>query len=66
MKAKGGDATETAAMFLTELFSRPTPSESRRFHDALRFLESLSPSDCFDIGIRPADFPRVAREMARR
>lgn len=53
-------------MFLTELFSRPTPSESRRFHDALRFLESLSPSDCFDIGIRPADFPRVAREMARR
>lgn len=53
-------------MFLTELFSRPLSRESQRYDDASRFLESLSPADRFDIGIRPADFPRVAREMARR
>lgn len=53
-------------MFLTEFFSRPVPREVRRYRDALQFLESLSPADQFDIGIRPADFPRVAREMARR
>lgn len=35
-------------------------------HNALAFLESLSPADRSDIGIRPADFPRIAREMAGR
>lgn len=52
--------------FLTEFFARPRPIEVLRFQNALVFLESLSPADRADIGIRPADFPRVAREMARR
>lgn len=51
--------------FLTELFSRPRPDDIERFRNALVFLESLSPSDRADIGIKPADFPRVAREMAQ-
>lgn len=52
--------------FLTELFTRPRPAEVERFHNALALLESMSPADRADVGIRPADFPRIAREMARR
>lgn len=52
--------------FLTEFFTRPRPVEVERFHNALAFLESMSPADRADIGIRPADFPRIAREMARQ
>lgn len=52
--------------FFTEMFARPRPEEAERFRNALVFLESMSPSDRSDIGIRPADFPRIAREMAER
>lgn len=52
--------------FFTELFSRPRPDEVERFRNALVFLESMSPADRADIGIRLADFPRIAREMAER
>ncbi len=52
--------------FWTELFARPRPDPRRRVTAAMRFLEGLSPSDRADIGIRPADFPRVARAMAAR
>lgn len=52
--------------FFTELFVRPRPAEAERFRNALALLESLSPADRADIGIRPADFPRVARQMAQR
>ncbi|MEO3387445.1 hypothetical protein [Mesorhizobium sp. CAU 1741] len=52
--------------FFTEFFARPRPSDVERFRNALAMLESMSPADRADIGIRPADFPRVAREMARR
>jgi hypothetical protein len=51
--------------FWTELFSRPRPDALRQ-GAALQFLEGLSPADRADIGIRPADFPRIARSMARR
>ena len=56
----------SAMGFFTELFVRPRPGESERLRRALRLLESMSPSDRADIGIKPADFPRIAREMARR
>lgn len=52
--------------FFTELFARPRPEEMIRFRNALAMLESMSPSDRADIGVKPADFPRVAREMAQR
>ena len=52
--------------FFTELFSRPRPEELIRFRSVLAMLESMSPADRADIGIKPADFPRVAREMSRR
>lgn len=52
--------------FFTELFVRPRPEEAERLRRALVLLEAMSPSDRADIGIKPADFPRVAREMAQR
>jgi len=52
--------------FFTEMFSRPRPDEIERYRNALAFLESMSHADRTDIGIRPADFPRIAREMAER
>ena len=52
--------------FQTELFSRPRPSEQARYRAALALLDAMSNADRADIGIRPADFPRVAREMALR
>ncbi|PZN49698.1 MAG: hypothetical protein DIU65_13940 [Proteobacteria bacterium] len=52
--------------FLTELLSRPRPNEQARYRAALAILNAMSNSDRADIGIKPADFPRIAREMAER
>jgi uncharacterized protein YjiS (DUF1127 family) len=50
--------------FFTELFSRPRPDEAARYRAALAILDAMSNRDHADIGIKPADFPRVARRMA--
>ncbi len=52
--------------FYTELFSRPRPKEEGRHSAALALLNAMSNADRADIGIKPADFPRIAREMAMR
>jgi uncharacterized protein YjiS (DUF1127 family) len=52
--------------FFTELFSRPRPRENARYRAALAVLNAMSSADRADIGIKPADFPRIAREMATR
>ncbi len=52
--------------FLTELFSRPRPSEEQRYRSALLLLNGMSNSERADIGVKPADFPRIARQMAAR
>jgi hypothetical protein len=52
--------------FFTELFARPRPTESMRYRAAFALLERMGKSDRADIGVRPADFPRIARQMARR
>lgn len=52
--------------FLTELFARPTPREHQRYRAALATLEAMSKRDLADLGIKPADFPRIARQMAHR
>lgn len=52
--------------FYTELFARPRPAEQSRYRAALAVLNAMSNSERADIGIKPADFPRVAREMAVR
>lgn len=52
--------------FFTELFSRPRPKEVARYRAALAVLNAMSNTDRADIGIKPADFPRIAREMSTR
>lgn len=52
--------------FFTELFSRPRPKEMARYQAALAVLNLMSNTDRADIGIKPADFPRIAREMSTR
>lgn len=52
--------------FHTELFARPRPNEQARYRAALALLNAMSNADRADIGIKPADFPRIAREMSTR
>lgn len=52
--------------FFTELFARPRPKQERSYRAALALLHAMSAADRADIGIKPADFPRIAREMAGR
>ena len=62
-----GGATGVNPMgFFTELFARPRPYEQLRYRTALALLNSMSNADRADIGVKPADFPRIAREMAGR
>ena len=52
--------------FFTEMFARPRPQEHLRYRSALALLHSMSSADRADVGIKPADFPRIAREMSIR
>ena len=52
--------------FFTELFARPRPKHERNYQAALALLNSMNSADRADIGIKPADFPRIARQMALR
>jgi hypothetical protein len=52
--------------FYTELFTRPRTQEQVRYRAALALLNSMGNADRADIGIKPADFPRIAREMSIR
>ena len=53
-------------VFVIEMFSRPRPQEQARYRAALALLHAMSNADRADIGIKPADFPRIARQMAMR
>jgi uncharacterized protein YjiS (DUF1127 family) len=50
--------------FFTELFARPRPKAERNYRAALALLNAMSSAERADIGIKPADFPRIAREMS--
>ena len=52
--------------FFTEFFARPRPKEWKRVRAALAVLNAPDEADRIDIGIRPADFPRIGRAMAAR
>jgi uncharacterized protein YjiS (DUF1127 family) len=52
--------------FFTELFARPRPKHGDNYRAALARLNAMSPADRADIGIKPADFPRIAREISLR
>lgn len=53
-------------VFFTELFSRPRRQSEARYRAALALLNAMSNAERADIAIKPADFPRIAREMSVR
>jgi uncharacterized protein YjiS (DUF1127 family) len=50
--------------FLTEMFTSRRHQENSRYRAALKMLDAMSNADRADIGVKPADFPRIAREIA--
>ena len=52
--------------FYTEFFSRRRSRQQARYRAALALLNAMTNADRADIGIKPADFPRIAREMSAR
>lgn len=51
--------------FRTEMFSRPRPNEQAHYNALLALLHVMCRADRNDPGVRPADFPRLARELAK-
>ena len=51
--------------FLIDFATRHRANDSA-YREALAMLQGMSPSDRADIGIKQADFARIAREMSRR
>ncbi|MBZ9917554.1 MULTISPECIES: hypothetical protein [unclassified Mesorhizobium] len=66
IRTLGGPTGAWIMGFFTEMFARPRPQEHLRYRAALALLHSMSNADRADIGIKPADFPRIAREMSVR
>jgi hypothetical protein len=64
--ACGGSIRGRIMGFFTEMFARPRPQEHLRYRAALALLHSMSGADRADIGVKPADFPRIAREMSAK
>jgi uncharacterized protein YjiS (DUF1127 family) len=51
--------------FLIDLATRSRRNNDSPYRQALAMLQGMSANDRADIGIKPADFARIAREMSR-
>jgi hypothetical protein len=47
--------------FFTEMFVRPKRLDYQNFCTAMAVLNAMGKADRADMGIKPADFPRIAR-----
>jgi len=52
--------------FLTEMFSRPRPTEQSRYRATLALANTIDNSDRTGTTLKPIDFRRIACEMAMR
>jgi uncharacterized protein YjiS (DUF1127 family) len=52
--------------FLIDFATRSRRKNDSAYREAFAMLQSMSAADRADIGIKQADFPRIAREMSRR
>ncbi|MHB2264913.1 hypothetical protein [Aliihoeflea sp. PC F10.4] len=50
---------------LTELFSRPRALHAQ-WQRGMLILNAMSSAELSDLGIKPADFPHIARDMASK
>jgi hypothetical protein len=61
------DQLESLTMgFLTEMFSRPRPTEQSRYRAMLALANTIDNSDRIGTAVKPIDFRRIACEMAMR
>ena len=52
--------------FRIELFSRPRPEAQAHYRALLALAHSMCKADRSEHDVRPADFPRLPRELAGR
>ncbi|MBZ9602559.1 hypothetical protein [Phyllobacterium chamaecytisi] len=52
--------------FLIDFATRDRRANDSAYREALAMLQGMSARDRADIGIKQADFARIAREMSRR
>ncbi|PWV94624.1 hypothetical protein [Phyllobacterium myrsinacearum] len=52
--------------FIFDFTARGRRRKDQDFRNAMALLNAMSPADRADIGIKQADFTRIAREMTRR
>ncbi len=52
--------------FFTEMFARPRPQEQARYRASLALLHAMNNAERTDGGVKPADFPRIARQTGLR
>ncbi|MDF1599828.1 hypothetical protein PZ895_08560 [Mesorhizobium sp. YIM 152430] len=50
----------------TELFAKPRPLRVSRQSRGMLILNAMDSAELSDIGIKPADFPQIARDMAAK
>lgn len=50
----------------TELFAKPRPLRVSRQSRGMLILNTMDSAELSDIGIKPADFPQIARDMASK
>lgn len=50
---------------LTELFMRPRPLQTDQ-HRGMLILNMMTSAELSDLGIKPADFPTLARDMGSK
>lgn len=51
---------------LTEFFARPRPLQLTQQSRGMLILNAMGSAELSDIGIKPADFPHIARDMAAK
>ena len=64
--ASGGQTGRGYSSWVSEPNSSPDHARRKtaKYRAALALLHAMSNADRADIGVKPADFPRLAREMA--
>ncbi|MCO6385469.1 hypothetical protein [Aliihoeflea sp. 40Bstr573] len=51
---------------LTEFFAKPRPMRPSHQSRGMLILNAMGSAELSDLGIKPADFPHIARDMASK
>ena len=63
----GGSKLRRRSMgIFTEFFAKPRPLRAGRQSRGMLILNAMGSAELSDLGIKPADFPHIARDMASK